>query len=77
MFAVEPNLHLRHLAKPETFIHDDSSPGPSTTQILHFVPEAAGSIKPPKLIDETPVDVNTKLLTYFSIYIGESDDLRP
>ena len=25
MFAVEPNLHLRHLAKPGTFIHDDSS----------------------------------------------------
>ena len=21
MFAVEPNLHLRHLAKPGTFIH--------------------------------------------------------
>ena len=25
MFAVEPNLHLRHLAKPGTFIHDYSS----------------------------------------------------
>ena len=27
MFAVEPNLHLRHLAKPGTFIHACSWPG--------------------------------------------------